>query len=118
MTLTSGVAGGAAWGVAYLDVSTGEFAATELAESEAIEELAHFHEYQHLIVNDELERAYQVMRAIYLTRRYGSVLCSAMAGNLSFSHATGSEKVLGNFEPVTPEYLSGLLMQYRVGGGH
>ncbi len=38
----------------------------------AIEELAHFHEYQHLVVNDELERAYQVMRAIYLTRRYGS----------------------------------------------
>ncbi|MFO1243012.1 MAG: hypothetical protein U1E36_07450 [Rickettsiales bacterium] len=52
-----------------------------------------------------------------LTRRYGSVLCSALAAGLSFSHATGSEKVLGNFEPVTPEYLSGLLMQYRANGG-
>lgn len=38
----------------------------------AIEELAHFHEYQHLIVNADLEQAYQVLRAIYLTRRYGS----------------------------------------------
>jgi guanylate kinase len=37
----------------------------------AREELAHFNEYQHLIVNDDLERAYAVLRAIYLTRRYG-----------------------------------------------
>jgi guanylate kinase len=39
----------------------------------AIEELGHFHEYQHLIVNDDLERAYAVLRAIYLTRRFGAV---------------------------------------------
>ena len=39
----------------------------------AIEELEHFDEYQHLIVNDDLERAYAVLRAIYLTRRYGVV---------------------------------------------
>ncbi len=39
----------------------------------AIEELEHFNEYQHLIVNDDLERAYAVLRAIYLTRRYGGV---------------------------------------------
>lgn len=38
----------------------------------AREELEHFHEYQHLIVNDDLDRAYEVLRAIYLTRRYGS----------------------------------------------
>ncbi|HEU4729398.1 MAG TPA: guanylate kinase [Kofleriaceae bacterium] len=37
----------------------------------AIEELNHFDEYQHLIVNDDLDRAYAVLRAIYLTRRYG-----------------------------------------------
>lgn len=37
----------------------------------AREELEHFAEYQHLIVNDEVERAYSVLRAIYLTRRYG-----------------------------------------------
>jgi guanylate kinase len=38
----------------------------------AIEELNHFDEYQHLIVNDDLDRAYQVLRAIYLTRRHGA----------------------------------------------
>jgi guanylate kinase len=37
----------------------------------AIEELNHYDEYQHLIVNDDLERAYAVLRAIYLTRRHG-----------------------------------------------
>lgn len=36
-------------------------------------ELDHYAEYQHLIVNDDLERAYQVLRAIYLTRRFGEV---------------------------------------------
>jgi len=39
----------------------------------AIEELNHYDEYQHLIVNDDLERAYAVLRAIYLTRRHGIV---------------------------------------------
>lgn len=38
----------------------------------AIEEVEHFDEYQHLIVNDEIERAYSVLRAIYLTRRFGA----------------------------------------------
>lgn len=38
----------------------------------AIEELGHYEEYKHLIVNDDLERAYGVLRAIYLTRRYGT----------------------------------------------
>lgn len=37
----------------------------------AIEELGHYDEYQHLIVNDDLDRAYAVLRAIYLTRRHG-----------------------------------------------
>ena len=39
--------------------------------SKAMEELEHYNEYQHLIVNDDLERAYALLRAIYLTRRYG-----------------------------------------------
>jgi guanylate kinase len=39
----------------------------------AKEELEHFSEYEHLIVNDDLERAYTVLRATYLTRRYGTV---------------------------------------------
>ncbi len=38
----------------------------------AKEELSHFNEYQHLIVNDDLERAYAVLRATYLTRRFGT----------------------------------------------
>jgi guanylate kinase len=38
---------------------------------QAIEELKHFDEYQHLIVNDDLDRAYAVLRAIYLTRKFG-----------------------------------------------
>ncbi len=38
----------------------------------AIEGLEHYGEYQHLIVNDDLDRAYAVLRAIYLTRRYGT----------------------------------------------
>jgi guanylate kinase len=39
----------------------------------AQEELTHYSEYQHLIVNDDLDRAHAVLRAIYLTRRYGPV---------------------------------------------
>ncbi len=39
----------------------------------AHEELEHYDEYQHLIVNDDIERAYALLRAIYLTRRYGVV---------------------------------------------
>lgn len=39
----------------------------------AREELEHYGDYQHLIVNDELERAYSVLRAIYLTRRHGTL---------------------------------------------
>ncbi|MFT3692205.1 MAG: guanylate kinase [Kofleriaceae bacterium] len=37
----------------------------------AKDELGHFNEYQHLIVNDSIDHAYSAMRAIYLTRRYG-----------------------------------------------
>lgn len=40
--------------------------------AKAIEELEHFSEYQHLIVNDDIERAYAVLRALYLTRRHGA----------------------------------------------
>ena len=35
----------------------------------ALDELRHFDEYDHLIVNDQLDRAYQVLRAIYLVER-------------------------------------------------
>ncbi|MEO8552602.1 MAG: guanylate kinase [Kofleriaceae bacterium] len=49
----------------------------------AKDELGHYSEYQHLIVNDELERAYQALRAIYLTRRYGHVDRGDIAYQLS-----------------------------------
>lgn len=39
----------------------------------AHEELEHYNEYQHFIVNDDVDRAYNLLRAVYLTRRYGSV---------------------------------------------
>jgi len=39
--------------------------------AKAIDELTHFSEYEHLIVNDDLDRAYDVLRALYLTRRFG-----------------------------------------------
>jgi guanylate kinase len=45
----------------------------------AIEELAHFPEYQHLIVNDDLDRAYDVLRAIYLVRRNGAAAHADLA---------------------------------------
>jgi guanylate kinase len=37
----------------------------------AIEELGHHTEYQHRVANDELDRAYGILRAIYLCRRDG-----------------------------------------------
>jgi guanylate kinase len=39
----------------------------------AKDELRHFNEYQHLIVNDDLDHAYEALRAIYLRRRFGPV---------------------------------------------
>lgn len=37
----------------------------------AIDELGHWHDYQFQIVNDDVDRAYQVLRALYLLRRLG-----------------------------------------------
>lgn len=45
----------------------------ERRQRKALDELSHYPEYKHLIVNDDLDRAYAVLRAIYLTRRYGVV---------------------------------------------
>lgn len=49
----------------------------------AKDELGHYPEYQHLIVNDELDRAYNALRATYLTRRFGHVDRSDVAHPLS-----------------------------------
>jgi guanylate kinase len=37
----------------------------------AVEEITHYRDYDHLLVNDDLDRAYRVLRAIYLVRRHG-----------------------------------------------
>ena len=39
----------------------------------AIEELRHYQSYDHLIINRTINPAYAVLRAIYLTRRHGTV---------------------------------------------
>ena len=44
----------------------------ERRQRKAIEELEHYPEYQHLIINDDLDHAYRVLRAIYLARRDGA----------------------------------------------
>ena len=63
----------------------------------AREELQHFAEYQHLIVNDEVERAYDVLRAIYLTRRYGTedrpelgIPLTPLAAIVEANHSSGA----------------------------
>ena len=53
--------------------ATDALAIIERRLQKAKEELEHYDEYQHLIVNDDLERAYAVLRAVYLTRRFGRV---------------------------------------------
>ncbi len=41
--------------------------------AKAIEELRQYESYDHLVINRELDPAYELLRAIYLTRRYGDV---------------------------------------------
>jgi guanylate kinase len=74
--------------------------------AKAIEELEHFGEYQHLIVNDDIERAYAVLRALYLTRRYGTSdqpdvpyplgdLTKVVAANTATAPETHARKLVG-----------------------
>lgn len=39
----------------------------------AVAEMEHHLEYDHLVINDDLEQAYQTLRAIYLVRRHGEL---------------------------------------------
>jgi len=72
----------------------------------ALDELSHYREYQHLIVNDDLDRAYKVLRAIYLTRRYGTVdrpdishpltqLADVVAGNAASGSQAHARRLVG-----------------------
>jgi guanylate kinase len=38
----------------------------------AVDEMGHFPEYDYLVVNDDLDRAYATLRAIYLANKYGA----------------------------------------------
>ncbi len=38
----------------------------------ALGEMEHHEDYEHIVVNDDLEEAYTLLRAIYLTRRFGT----------------------------------------------
>jgi guanylate kinase len=51
--------------------ATDDTAVIDRRLDKAIDELAHWSEYRHLVVNDDLDRAYAALRAIYLTRRLG-----------------------------------------------
>lgn len=69
---------------------------------------------------DEVARAFSfigvekmIITRIDTARRFGSVLNAAHAAGLKFSNVTGSEKILGTFDPCTPEYLTKLFMDYQ-----
>jgi guanylate kinase len=66
----------------------------------AIDELAHWDEYQHLIVNDDLERAYAVLRALYLARREGSDLAAhpVIAANAASHPEAHAQQLVGRRE--------------------
>lgn len=49
-----------------------------------------------------------------ISRRYGSILSAATAGDYAFCNSSGSAKVIGEYKTVDADYLSSLLMQYRL----
>lgn len=76
----------------------------------AIEELGQYEAYDHLIVNAELEPAYQVLRAIYLTRRHGTAdrpdvalplaeLAARVAANTDTDPAAHARRLIASAAP-------------------
>ncbi len=55
---------------------------------------------------------HMIVTRLDLTHRYGSVLTAADAAGVGIAHATGTPKVLGDFDDVTPDWLAGLMMRY------
>lgn len=49
-----------------------------------------------------------------ISRRYGSILSAASAGEYAFSNSSSTAKVMGEYRAVDADYLSTLLMQYRL----
>lgn len=69
---------------------------------------------------DEVSRAFSfigvermIITRIDTARRFGSILNAAYAGGLKFCNFTGSEKILGSFDPCTPGYLASLFTNYQ-----
>lgn len=49
-----------------------------------------------------------------ISRRYGSILSAAASGDYAFCNSSSSAKVIGEYRAVDADYLSTLLMQYRL----
>jgi guanylate kinase len=56
----------------------------------ATEELRHYHEYDYLVMNDELDRAYDALRAIYVAKQH----CTARQRVLADGVLSGQEELL------------------------
>jgi len=55
-----------------------------------------------------------LMTRVDISRRYGSILSAAHAGGYAFCNSSSSAKVVGEYRAVDADYLSNLLMQYRL----
>lgn len=49
-----------------------------------------------------------------ISRRYGSILSAASAGEYAFCNSSSTSKVVGEYRNIDAEFLSHLLMQYRL----
>jgi guanylate kinase len=56
----------------------------------ATEELRHYHEYDYLVMNDELDRAYDALRAIYVAKQHTTARQRALADGV----LSGQEELL------------------------
>ena len=69
---------------------------------------------------DEVARAFSfigvekmIVTRTDTARRFGSIFNAAYAGGLRFANITGSEKILGTFDPCSSEGLARLLMDFQ-----
>ena len=73
---------------------------------------------------DEVARAFSfigvekmIVTRTDTARRFGSIFNAAHAGGLKFANITGSEKILGTFDPCSSEGLARLLMDFQPAEG-
>ena len=82
----------------------------------AVEEMSHYDEYEHLIVNDDLEEAYQTLRAIYLVRRFGEGDRPVEAEAAPYPLAELVERVRQNSQTGAREHARTLIQAGADGG--